>query len=156
MLLISLVTMSGGFIPPPPDASNSSNRPLNPSSNESNNTPLSSLTPRQESRLRQHLDERLIQLERDERKQYVTVSNRDSTQNFLVETELSVSEQCFWIFVVTSCPIDTITQSHSSNPTSGTMGVVTDIISPHVYRFDHGIYHFAATCLPLSVQLVRF
>jgi Spy/CpxP family protein refolding chaperone len=32
-------------------------------------TPLLSLTPRQEAKLRQHLDDRLTQLERDEKKQ---------------------------------------------------------------------------------------
>ncbi len=66
--LMTIETMSGGYVPdynyhpPPQDLKPTSIAPV---------SPLLSLTPRQEDRLHLHLDDRLLSLERDERKQCV-------------------------------------------------------------------------------------
>ena len=61
--------MSGGFIPVPSQVARSqSPRPTTVSSL----SPLLSLSSRQEDRLRLHLDDRILSLERDERKQSVS------------------------------------------------------------------------------------
>ena len=60
---------AGGFVPPGSNIGTSSSpTDIRPSDNVASTEVLLSLTPRQETRLRAHLDERLLNLERDERK----------------------------------------------------------------------------------------
>lgn len=69
----------GGFVESAPHEP-SSKRPK-PSSNPSRNGLLLALTPKQEDRLCAHLDDRLLGLKRDERKQYVYQLPRDCSSD---------------------------------------------------------------------------